>query len=547
MAKISDLKERIRTGERLFHTDCLSLRYFMGKIYENLPEKHSLFIWKPYSIKCVQFYLDGEVCPGLMRNWNENHRKTCAYGNLVELIDRTIEEVTQNNARHSIDYQTIFPPNSVIVMLNPQQSFQDAYATTKFQEVASYLSHINYGITLIMYSDTPFKTDFLRNHSTELTTGYPDDTDILRRLEGRADALSKQRREKTIDLPKGYGDFLFDDDAKHKIKEALRGLLPEPIDSVIDWAILNGADVPGIIDRANSVRGNTIQQSELLSLLPPSRQVNPRYIGGFQNFLEYMEECSVCFGEKAREVGLDAPKGVVLLGLPGTGKSMAAEALGQVLHKPVLIMDMSAAFGSLVGESESRIRTALKQVESFGPSILVIDEADKALAGATGSVGDSGTTRRVLGTLLSWLQSHDSETFVVLTMNDPTTVPPEFLRAGRFDKIFYTDLPKPSDREYIIRAQFARRGIEDFDLTKAQWHHMEEATYEFTGAELEEVVKESQRLAFRTRGEMRPTYEELYDKALNLVPMARFDKERIAAIRDWCRDRATPVCNTETK
>ena len=544
MAKIEELRDHIQTGERLFHTDCTSLRYFIGKIYKNIPEGYSLFIWKPYSIRCKMCYLEGEENQAQCKMWNKRNDKTYSHVNLVEMLERTIEYA---NIKNKIpDYENTFPRRSVIVIINPGGALNDTLFTTKLQECSSYLSHINYDLNIIIYTDVPARNTFLQNHSIELITGHPGDQEITDQLKVRADSLAKQRREKTVKLPKNHGDFLFDDTAKYTIREALKGLQPENIDSVIDWGIINGKGIQEIVDHTNEMRARTVQQSELLSFLPPNKQSDPRFIGGFQNFLEYMQECSVCFSEKARELNLDPPKGVVLLGLPGTGKSMAAEALGKVLNKPVLMLDMSSAFGSLVGESESRIRTALKQVEAFGSAILVIDEADKALAGATGHVGDSGTTRRVLGTLLSWLQSHDSETFVVLTMNDPTTVPPEFLRAGRFDRIFYSDLPRDADRKYIIQMQFAKRGIENFDLTQDQWHRLIEATYEFTGAELEEIVKESQRVAFQTRQGNIPTFQELYDKALNLVPMARFDKERIEAIRSWCRDRATPVCKVKT-
>lgn len=545
MAKIEELKSHIATGERLFHTDCVSLRYFIGKVYENLPEKYSLFIWKPYSVRCKKYFLEGEDNQGMCRSWNKKNSRTFTHVNLVEMLEHTIENATQRGAIP--DYESTFPSKSVIVLVNPASGLNDPLFTVKLQECSSYLSHINYDLNIIVYTDVPARNTFLQNHSVELITGHPSDTEISDQLNKRADTLSRQRREKTLNLPKNHGKFLFEDDSKYTIKEALKGLQPEQIDSVIDWGILNGGGIQEITDHANEIRARAVQQSELLSFLPPNKQSDPRFIGGFQNFLEYMQECSVCFSEKARELNLDPPKGVVLLGLPGTGKSMAAEALGKVLNKPVLMLDMSSAFGSLVGESESRIRTALKQVEAFGSAILVIDEADKALAGATGHVGDSGTTRRVLGTLLTWLQSHDSETFVVLTMNDPTVVPPEFLRAGRFDKIFYSDLPRDADRKYIIQMQFAKRGIEDFDLTKDQWHWVLEATYEFTGAELEEVVKESQRLAFQTRQDNRPTFQELYEKAQAVIPMARFDKERIEAIRTWCKDRATPVFKTVKK
>lgn len=529
MPNIKELNEYVLTGHRLFYTDYDSLWHFRNQAESVLPKGYSLFIWTPYKLKCIRYCRNGSASRELRSRFNDKNTQDLDFGELLKMAKNVVLRDLEQLPR---DPENTIPKNSIILCINSDSDLKSPATRTDLQEITSYPAYANYGIHFIMYSDNPITDRFLTQHGIELKTPAMSTEALKNHIKERAKAEA------------GRPSFLNNPDIVSKLVESLQGMTPEIVDSVVDWGIAfhrETDDAKVLTNHADKMQARIIKQSEMLSFLPVEEQIDPKFIGGFSAFLNYMQESAIGFSAKARELHLDPPKGVVLLGLPGTGKTMAAKALGNVLNLRTVVLDMSSAFGSLVGESESRIRKALKQVEDFGRCILLIDEADKALAGATGSIGDSGTTRRVLGTLLSWLQEQRSEIFVVLTMNDATVVPPEFLRAGRFDKIFYSDLPEGDSRKDIIRMQFARRGITDFELLESQWESLVHATRDFTGAELEEVVKESQRLAFQVRGKSRPTFEEIYSKAKGRVPMARFDKERIDIIRKFCEERATPV------
>lgn len=534
--KIKKLEELLRTGRSLTYLSSLSLGYAKRVVEESLPGAYSLFILKPGSITCRRYVVDGSEVPAYATEFEEKNRTDLT--SLDALAVRLERCCSRFHKRMPGSPAEFIPPRSVILAVNMERELVSPEIQTFLQEMTTQPAYANYGCHIIMYSDVPTECDFLRRHGIELHVPPMSRNEIQEHL---------RRREATIADEKRFGKkselFLNNKDLAGQLVESLVGLAPHDVDAVIDYGLLyhpSDKDPRTFTTYADEIQSRTIARCSMLTFLPPEQQIRPEFLRGFDAFLEYMEEAAVGFSEEARTLNLDPPKGVVLLGLPGTGKSMAAKALGWLLGLKTVILDMSSAFASHVGESESRIRQALKTVEDFGRCILVIDEADKALAGASGPTGDSGTTKRVLGTLLTWLQEKKSETFVILTMNDPSVVPPEFLRAGRFDKIFFTDLPSPRERREIIEAQFARRGV-SVRFEEEEWERLADATDLCTGAELEEVVKESQRAAYRARKTNTPEFDEILSKASGRVPMARFDRERIDAIRNFCKNRAVSV------
>lgn len=240
---------------------------------------------------------------------------------------------------------------------------------------------------------------------------------------------------------------------------------------------------------------------------------------------------------------IDYPKGVVLIGVPGTGKSYVAAAVSRLLGLPGYIMDIGSVFGSLVGESEQRMRDAIRQIEAQQGCVLLLDEADKAFGGATDSQGDSGVTRRIFGQLLTWLSNKKDRTFVIMTLNRTTGIPPEFLRAGRFDAVWYTDLPTETERQQILQIHFKKRGVtaDQLCLTEDQWAMLAEQTQSFVGAELEQLVVESRYLSFERRASAVPTFEEIIEAKAAIIPIATLEKEKIDEIREFCQNRARNV------
>ena len=210
------------------------------------------------------------------------------------------------------------------------------------------------------------------------------------------------------------------------------------------------------------------------------------------------------------------PKGVMLLGVPGTGKSAFAKALGNECGRPTLTMDVGGFYGSLVGQTEERIRQALKIADAMAPCVLFIDEIEKALSGL-GSNGDSGVSTRLFGTLLTWLSDHDTDVFVVATCNDASKLPPEFSHAERWDGVFFLDLPTVEQRRTI----WSLYG-EMFHIQDASWADADDAQWQWTGAEIKACCRLAALLDI-----------PLCEAARNVVPVSRTSPEKVSALREW--------------
>jgi ATPase family associated with various cellular activities (AAA) len=214
------------------------------------------------------------------------------------------------------------------------------------------------------------------------------------------------------------------------------------------------------------------------------------------------------------------PKGILLLGVPGTGKSAFAKALGNETKRPTLILDVGSLFGSLVGQTEDRIRQALKIADAMAPCILFVDEIEKALAGTNSSHdGDSGVSKRLFGTLLTWLNDHESDVFFIATCNDITKMPPEFSRAERFDGIFFLDLPTQEERRNIWQLYIDHFGVSGVNVPTA-------SDDSWTGAEIKACCRLAALLGI-----------PLSEAAQNVVPVARTSADKVAALREWASGR----------
>ena len=240
------------------------------------------------------------------------------------------------------------------------------------------------------------------------------------------------------------------------------------------------------------------------------------------------------FSAAARDFGLPPPKGVALIGLPGTGKSLTAKAIGALWGVPLLRLDVGAIYSSYMGESERRARHALQLAEAIAPCVVWIDEMEKGLAHGG---NDTGTSTRVMGTLLTWMAEKTSPCFVVATANDVSALPPELLRRGRFDEIFFLDLPSRQEREEILGVHIRRSGrdMAGFDLTAVA-----DRTEGFVGAELAQVVHDALLSAFDAGREL--TTPDLVAAAGRVVPLSVAQRERVGALRSWLAEgRAQPA------
>jgi SpoVK/Ycf46/Vps4 family AAA+-type ATPase len=251
---------------------------------------------------------------------------------------------------------------------------------------------------------------------------------------------------------------------------------------------------------------------------------------------KWLELRKDAFGPEAAEFGLTAPRGVLMLGVQGAGKSLCAKAIATAWHQPLLRMDPSTLYASYIGESERNLREALRQTEMMSPVILWIDEIEKAFASAASRSADGGLSQRMFGTLLTWLQEHEAPVFVVATANDIEALPPELLRKGRFDEIFFVDLPIAATRKEILAIHLRKRNREPekFDVDE-----LAEASEGYSGSEIEQAIISALHEAYANK---RDVDTGLILSALrNSPPLTVTMAESVEALRAWAEGRCVPA------
>jgi AAA+ superfamily predicted ATPase len=291
---------------------------------------------------------------------------------------------------------------------------------------------------------------------------------------------------------------------------------------------LGDSAVPLILQEKKRI----LQQSEILEYYEPDARMSD--VGGLENLKDWLKRRGRAFGAGAREFGLDAPKGVLLLGVQGCGKSLVAKAIAATWQRPLLRFDMGKVFGGIVGQSEANLRSALQVAQAIAPCVLWIDEIEKGLAGMGSSdQSDAGTTARVVGTLLTWMQEKRAPVFVVATANRIEMLPPELLRKGRFDELFFVDLPTRAVRKEIlaIHLQKKKREPASFDLDM-----LAEVSAGYSGAELEEAIHEGLFNAFAEGRQLTTGHVIAALKAT--YPLSRTLGSQIEDLRRWARVRA---------
>jgi SpoVK/Ycf46/Vps4 family AAA+-type ATPase len=280
------------------------------------------------------------------------------------------------------------------------------------------------------------------------------------------------------------------------------------------------------IDLILAEKRQTIRQTQILDFYPATEDIAD--IGGLDNLKEWLLRRGGAFSERARQYGLPAPKGLLLVGIQGTGKSLSAKAIAHHWHLPLLRLDVGRLFGGVVGESESRTRQMIQLAEALAPCILWIDEIDKAFAGLD-SRGDAGTSSRVFGTFITWMAEKKSAVFVVATANNIQSLPPELLRKGRFDEIFFVGLPSQEERKAIFAVHLARLRphlLQSYDLDRLAYE-----TPDFSGAEIEQILVEAMHIGFSQNRDF--TTDDILEAASQTVPLALTAQEQIQQLQQW--------------
>ena len=363
----------------------------------------------------------------------------------------------------------------------------------------------------------------LEKEVTVVEFPLPDEKEIEATLEQVVQAVSET---------KGIDTALEPEDRERLVKSA-QGLTMDEIESVFARSLVEKKrfDVEAVLKEKRQI----IRKSGLLEYYAPDSRI--RDVGGMELLKDWLDQRTKSFGDAAREFGIPAPKGILLLGVQGCGKSLIAKAVAAHWNLPLLKLDVGRIFGSLVGQSEENIRKAIAVAESVAPCVLWADELEKGFAGVGGSgVSDGGTTARVFATFLTWMSEKTAPVFMIATANDVTALPPEMLRKGRFDEIFFVDLPDRAEREEIfaIHLRKRERPVERFDLAA-----LAEKTHGFSGAEIEQIVVGALYIAFDADRELEQ--RDLEEEITNVVPLSVMMSEEIGELRSWAALRTRPA------
>lgn len=293
---------------------------------------------------------------------------------------------------------------------------------------------------------------------------------------------------------------------------------------------LNADDIKLVLDEKKQI----LRKSGLVEYIDTDETMGS--IGGLSNLKQWLDRRSEAFTDEARKFGLPEPKGLLLLGVQGCGKSLSAKAIASRWRLPLLRLDMGRIFAGFVGSSEENVRKAIRLAEGVAPAVLWIDEIEKGLSGTDGGASDGGTTARVFGALLTWMQEKTAPVFIVATANRIHDLPPELLRKGRFDETFFIDLPSWAERAAIFEIHLKRRGRDPnaFDVAD-----LASAADGFSGAEIEQAIVAGLYEAFSTRVEL--AQEHVAAALAETRPLSATMREDIAKLRDWAATRTRPA------
>lgn len=442
--------------------------------------------------------------------------------------------IEYGQSRHITQHNTVSPEAAIqwviqqkepgIYIFKDLHPFIDSPATTRWlrDAIASFKDAQKAIILMSPVQHVPIE---LEKEVVVLDFLLPDMTELNQVLSHQLEQ-TKTRRTTT--------------ETREKLLRAALGLTKDEAEKVYRKAHVKvGRLTEAEVDIVLSEKKQLIRRNGILEYIEEDETIDS--IGGLEELKRWLRQRSNAFTERAREYGLPQPKGMLILGVPGCGKSLIAKTTSRLWGLPLLRLDMGRVYdGSMVGRSEANLRNALKTAESISPAILFIDELDKSFAGTSGSAdSDGGTSSRIFGSFLTWMQEKTSPVFVMATANRVERLPGEFLRKGRFDEIFFVDLPTPEERQQIFNIHLSkrRREIARFDLEQ-----LATVSDGFSGAEIEQGIIAAMYEAFAQDREF--TQLDIIAAIKSTLPLSKTMTEQVTALRDWARQRARPAASS---
>ena len=381
------------------------------------------------------------------------------------------------------------------------------------------------GSTLVMIDSKDNLPDIMRTYARPFEISFPDKNELLDIIRK---TLQRVHSKKPIEV--GISQRGLDTIVRNLSGLTRRQAKRIIIDTVAEDRRFDDDDINVVI----ASKRRMIQRGGLLEYIQTPLDLSE--IGGMERLKKWLAERKDAFTSNAEAFGLQSPKGVLMLGVQGAGKSLCAKAIATAWHQPLLRMDPSALYASYIGESERHLRDALRQTEAMSPVILWIDEIEKGFASAASQSTDGGLSKRMFGTLLTWMQEHEAPVFVIATANDIEALPPELLRKGRFDEIFFVDLPTEAVRKDIFAIHLKKRGRDpgQFDLDK-----LADTSEGFSGAEIEQAVISALHEAFANETDL--DTKRILSVLKTSPPLSVTMAESVECLRAWAEGRCVPA------
>ncbi|MBD2180018.1 AAA family ATPase [Planktothrix sp. FACHB-1355] len=461
----------------------------------------------------------------IVRGWNDNGAdKGSAMGALTRIAKVSDQEAAKQ--KQNEQESTIFVLRDLHPILRFPYTDRNAPVVRELRNLARSLKRSRQ--TLILTAHTLELPVELREETTVIDFPLPD----VHEINYLINSLVKPENLKVSGL------------AKEQLVKACQGLSRARIRRVLAKALIGEKQKVDetVIDAVLDEKKQAIRQTEILEFYKTTESL--KTVGGLENLKQWVRMRQDAFTEDARRYGIPNPKGVLLVGIQGTGKSLSAKTIAHEWRLPLLRLDTGRLFGGIVGESESRVRQMIQISEAIAPCVLWIDEIDKAFGNiASGVDGDSGTSRRVFGSLITWMQEKTTPVFIVATANNVRILPAELLRKGRFDEIFFLNLPTEAERMEIFKVHLQRlrpSRMRDFDFAM-----LARSAKNFSGAEIEQVIVDAMYRAFGQRQDF--TTLDILRSIEETVPLAAIARHQIDELKLWAAEAGARTASNDTR